>query len=141
MHQRIEHAVAQEGGEQPVETSFKKKQSCARFLFAAHILASSSKTNPPCPKLPKNFTWCLLGKDSLLEELEVRWSGSLNESTRERFPCIQLYFLCFKISVCLPKQFGQDTPVLNDSFAVLLLTDFMEDFGFHFSVFFYSTFT
>lgn len=37
MHQRIEHAVAQEGGEQPVETSFKKNKavlaSCLLLIF------------------------------------------------------------------------------------------------------------
>lgn len=71
----------------------------------------------------------------------VSWSGNLKELKGGRCPGIQLYLLFFKTSDCSPEQFGEETPVLNDSFTMLLLWDFMEDLGFHFSVVSFSFFS
>lgn len=93
--------------------------------------------------MPKSFIWYLLLRDFLLEKVTVTWPGNLKELKGERCPCIQLYLLFFflKTSDHSPKQFGEEAPSLNDSFPMLLLWDFMEDLGFHFSVVSYSCFS
>lgn len=94
MRLRREYTVAQEGEEQPAETSRKTAKLCL-LPANARSPASSNKATSPYPKLPIGFTWYLLLSDFLLEKVVVSWSGNLNEFKGERCLCIQLYLLSF----------------------------------------------